>query len=221
MVTVIDESNRVRVPGWVTSMDGFRRWHDSDDFPETANVWWLRGEVWLDMSKEQIFSHVLVKTELTAVLRTLARQEQLGLYLTDGVLLSNFAAEISGKPDGLFISNETLLGERVRLIEGKEGGFTELQGSPDLVLEILSTSSEQKDNVVLMRSYWEAGIREYWLIDARGSSPAFDVFKHAARGYSRTRKQDGWVKSAVLGRSFRLTVRAGLRGHPDYLLEAR
>ena len=108
MVTVLHESQRVSVPGWVTDINAFRRWADEDDFPENARIWWLNGEVWVDMSREQIFTHVLVKTEITEILRPFAKREKLGLYLTDGVLLSNFAADISGNPDGLFLTKDTL-----------------------------------------------------------------------------------------------------------------
>jgi hypothetical protein len=221
MVTVVEESRCVSVPGWVTDIDAFRRWLDDESFPEEVRAWWLKGEVWVDMSREQIFSHVLVKTEYTIVLGGLAKSEQLGTYFTDGVLLSNFAADISGNPDGLFLSNGTLTSDRIRLIEGKDGGYVELQGSPDMVLEVLSKSSEQKDEVLLKRAYWEADVREYWLVDARGTEPRFDIFRRTAKGYAATRKQDGWVKSNVFGKAFRLIVHKGPAGHPDFTLEVR
>src|SRR5262245_28721690 len=122
MVTYVDEGKKVSVPGWVTDIPSFHRWLDSADLPEEARVWWLKGEVWVDMSGEQLFTHVAVKTEVTSVLHGLARRGKLGSYFTDGVLLSNFAADVSGKPDGLFLSTETRASDRIRLIEGKEGG---------------------------------------------------------------------------------------------------
>ena len=137
------------------------------------------------------------------------------------LLLSNFAADVSGNPDGLFLTNDTLASDRIRLIEGKKGGFVELQGSPDMVLEVLSQSSEEKDSVVLKAAYWEAGIREYWLIDARKEPLQFDIFRRGPRSFSATRKQEGWVKSAVFGKSFRLTALPDASGHPDYTLEMR
>jgi Uma2 family endonuclease len=218
MVTIIDESQVISVPEWVKDLESFRRWTDEDDFPDEFRVWWLRGEVWIDVSKEQIFTHVLVKTRFTRTLDTLAEQGQLGIYLTDGVLLSNFAADISGNPDGLFITAATLASDRVRLIEGSEGGFVELQGSPDMVLEILSKSSEKKDNLTLKQAYHEAGVREYWVVDARKEPLVFDVFRATAKGYVRAPKQQGWVKSGVFGKSFKLDVSAGLQGHPNYTL---
>jgi Uma2 family endonuclease len=222
VVTFIDESRRVTVPGWVTDLESFRRWADSDEFPEEGQLWWLRGEVWIDMSKEQIFTHVLVKTEFTAVLGTLVKAQKLGKYLTDGVLLSNFAADISGKPDGLFLSKATRSSDRIRLIEGrKEGGFVELQGSPDMVLEIVSKSSEDKDDVPLRQAYYEAGIDEYWIVDVRKEPFRFDVLRRSPRGYVPVRKQGGWVKSTVFGKSFRLLVTADGVGDPEYTLEVR
>jgi Uma2 family endonuclease len=221
MVTIIDEGHRLSVPDWVTNLEAFRRWTDTDDFPEDYRIWWLRGEVCIDMSKEQIFTHVRVKTRFTRVLDLLAEQEQIGMYLTDGVLLSNFAGDVCGNPDGLFLSTATLASDRVRLIEGKEEGFVELQGSPDMVLEIVSTGSEHKDNVVLKKAYHEAGIREYWLVDVRQEAIVFDIFRHTERGYVRGSKQQGWGKSAVFGKSFRLSRQVGPQGHPDYSLEVR
>jgi hypothetical protein len=44
------------------------------------------------------------------------------------------------------------------LIEGKEEGHVELEGSLDMVLEVVSASSVHKDTVVLRRAYWQAGM---------------------------------------------------------------
>src|SRR5262249_7521753 len=159
----------------------FRRWVDDNDLPPEAHAWWLKGEVWVDMSGEQIFTHARLKLVIAGGLDALAQRESLGTMLPDGVLVSNFAADISGKPDALFLANDTLNSDRVRLIEGKQHGYVELQGSPDMVLEVLSDSSVEKDEVVLKRAYLEAGVREYWLVDARDEL-RFDVFRHSARG---------------------------------------
>ncbi len=221
MTTVITDLNEVTIPTWVDSLEAFRRWTDQPDFPETGRIWWLRGEVWADLREQQIFSHVLVKTELTAVLAGLVKGRQQGLYLTDGLLLNNFAADISGNPDGTFLSNETLQSDRIRLIEGKQGGYTELQGSPDMVLEVISDSSVRKDREQLRQAYWEAGVREYWMVDARKQPLHFDILRSTSRGYAATRKQQEWIKSTVFGKSFRLLQNTNSLGHPEFTLEVR
>jgi len=38
------------------------------------------------------------------------------------------------------------------------------QGSPDLVVEILSPSSEAHDKVLKFNKYLQAGVREYWIV---------------------------------------------------------
>src|SRR5216683_400891 len=99
MTTFVYESAEVHVPDWVVDLESFRRWADADDFPETGKTWYLKGEVWVDMSKEQIFTHLQVKTEFTVVLGGLVKESQIGLFLADGLLFSNVEADISGNPD--------------------------------------------------------------------------------------------------------------------------
>lgn len=218
MLKILEEARVISFPEWVRDISSFRRWTDSKDCPHEYRLGWLKGEVWIDMSKEQVFSHILVKTEVGMRLSLLAKEGKLGLYLNDGLLLSNFAADISGNPDGTFLSYETLGSDRVRLIEGKRGGVTEIQGSPDMVLEVVSDSSVKKDEVLLRRAYWEADIREYWIVDARKSPPRFEILRHGTRGYAAVRKQGGWAKSNVFGKSFQLTQSQNVLGHPEFTL---
>jgi Uma2 family endonuclease len=204
-VTVADETRQVSVPSWVVDLDSFCQWVETDVVPEKLRVWYLKGEVWIDMSKEQVITHVLLKTRFFIVLGALVDAGRLGRFYADGLFLRNKAADVAGNPDAVFASTATLLAKRLRPVPGKKGGIVALEGSPDMVLEIVSTSSVRKDNVVMKQAYWEAGAREYWLVDARKEPLTFDIFRHTAKGYTATRKQDGWLKSAVFGKSFRLT----------------
>jgi Uma2 family endonuclease len=90
-----------------------------------------------------------------------------------------------------------------------------------MALEIVSRSSVYKDIVFVRQAYWEAGIREYWLVDVRKEPIQFDILRHGARGYVATRKQDGWIKSSVFGHSFRLVSARDPKGNPDFTLEVR
>jgi Uma2 family endonuclease len=221
MVRILDEDRAFVVPAWVRDIESFRRWSDTDDFPQDRPVWWLNGEVWIDMGREQIFTYVLLKTRISARLSLLSEEGDLGLFFGDGVLLSNFAANISGNPDGTFLARETLVSDRIRLLEGSKGGYTEIQGSPDMVLEVVSDSSVAKDYELLRKAYWEADVRESWRVDVRRGALKFDILRHTPRGYVATRKQDGWVKSAVFGKSFKLSRRANDRRQPEFTLAVR
>jgi Uma2 family endonuclease len=50
-----------------------------------------------------------------------------------------------------------------------------------------------------------AGVPEYWLIDARGDEIDFPVLHRRKTGYAAVPQRDGWQKSKVFGRWFRLT----------------
>jgi Uma2 family endonuclease len=144
-----------------------------------------------------------------------------GLYFPDGLRLMNAEANLSAVPDGTYVSNRSLKAGRVQFVEGREGGFTELEGSPDVVIEVVSNRSEDKDTEWLMSAYWDAGVREYWLIDARSQPLKFDIHRHSAKGFVPARKESGWLKSAVFRKSFRLMQRLTPLGHPDYTLAVR
>ncbi len=216
-----DEVDLLSVPFWVVDLESFRRWTDSDDFPEKTRALYLKGEVWVDMGRQQVFTHVAVKTEINRVLSNLAKGSGLGRLFCDGLFLSNVTADFDGVPDAVFLSTETLQSERVRWLESeRDGGCVEVEGTPDMVLEVVSRSSVRKDTVLLRQAYWEADIPEYWLVDARKEPLKFDILRHTTKGYT-VRKQDGWVKSAVFGKAFRLTQHLSGAGHPDFTLEVR
>ena len=38
-------------------------------------------------------------------------------------------------------------------------------GAPDFVMEVLSSSTMKKDIIIKLMKYWNAGVREYWMVD--------------------------------------------------------
>jgi Uma2 family endonuclease len=221
MNTIIFEELTVQLPDWVRDLDSFRRWAHSDESPETGRICFLDGEVWVDMSREQVFSHNQGKQEYGSVVGPLSKRERHGRYFPDGVLVTNVEAILSVQPDGTFVSTQSLRSGRVRLIEGAAEGHVELEGTPDMVLEVVSASSVTKDTESLMDLYWRAGIPEYWLVDARGDRLSFEIYRHTREGYVATRRQAGWIRSRVFGKSFRLTRRKDELGNPDFTLSVR
>lgn len=221
MRVVVAEEEAISIPNWVRDLASFRHWAVSDNFPETARISYLNDHISVDRRMEQLFWHTRVKAEYTYVLVGLEKSEKRGIFLPDGAQLTHILANFSHIPDGIFVLQESLRSERVSLIEGKRGGFVELEGTPDMVLEILSDSSVKKDTVTLRELYWKAGIREYWLVDVRRDNLRFDILRHTEEGYSATRKPGGWVKSAVFGKAFKLTAEKDDLGHPEYTLAVR
>ena len=61
------------------------------------------------------------------------------------------------QPDLVFVSNE-----RAGIITDAN-----IRGAPDLVIEILSPSTEERDRGFKRALYARHGVREYWLVDTR------------------------------------------------------
>jgi Uma2 family endonuclease len=221
MIRFTLDDERIQIPGWVVDLESFRRWADDDDFPEKGRISFLKGDVWVDMSMEQLFDHNDVKSEINTVLRVLVKANHLGRYFTDGAYVSNVDADVSNQPDGMFVATTTLQEGRVRVVEGRTRGHVELEGASDMVLEVVSDGSVDKDMVVLRQAYAEAGIREYWLVDARKEPLRFDVLRLGERGYTASRKRSGWVRSEVFDHWFRLTQQAGSDAFASFTLDAQ
>jgi Uma2 family endonuclease len=213
-------SDGVCVPGGISDLAGFHAWMRSDDFPTEGRISYLAGTIWVDLSMEQAYSHNQVKTALTAALVPLARALGTGRFYTDGMRLGNAAADLSTDPDGMFVSFEAFESGRVKEFAAGAEGVTAFEGSPDMVLEVASDSSVDKDYDLLPDLYCQAGVPEYWRVDARGTL-TFEILHRTDNGYVSAVDPDGWCRSKVFGRSFRLIQSADRLGRPDYTLESR
>jgi Uma2 family endonuclease len=210
------------IPAEVGDLDSFCRWACSEDFPEHGKFSYLAGTIWVDLIMEKLYTHNQVKGEMTRSLSDLLRGLGWGRFVTDGMLLRNADADLSTEPDGVVLSFEAMRTGRVRRLEGEGADCLILDGTPEMVLEVVSDTSVRKDTVDLRELYWKAGIPEYWLIDARGDTVRFDILKHGPKGYTPTRRQaGGWLRSNVFDRSFRIVQEPDPLGDPLYTLEIR
>ncbi|GEM_PF-601691 len=210
----------LHIPRSAHTLAGFREWVLSDEFPEKLPVTFIRGEVYLDMSKEAIRTHAAVKTPVAGTLFNLNQEIDFGDFYINGVLVTNVPAQVSNNPDMVAVFWESLEAGRVRYVTKKVHEM-EIEGSPDWILEIVSTSSVVKDLQQLRQAYHEAGIREYWLIDARGDEIMFQILHWRKTGYAASPSDDGWLRSRVFGREFRLIRKRDRRGAWKYELQVR
>jgi Uma2 family endonuclease len=214
-------NGEIRIPGGITDLDSFRQWLHSDTFPTTGRICFLGGVLWVDLSMEQLYAHNQVKGAVTIVLGTLVRTANLGLFIPDGMHLSHLGAGLSTVPDAIFAFYATLQSGRLqRAPNARQVGAVDLVGTPDMVLEVVSDSSVEKDTVTLPPRYESAGVSEFWRIDARHDL-VFEIFRLTPSGYVPTQHPDGWWRSDVFARDFRMTQAADPLGQPLYNLETR
>jgi len=198
----------IYLPQSATTLVGFRDWAISDAFPQQGRISYVRGGLIIDMSPERPETHAKLKAEISHVIYQLVKDRDLGTFYPDRTLLTNLAADISTEPDALFASWDTLQSERLTWKTSKPDqdplDYQELVGTPDWVLEIVSASSVRKDTQLLRDAYHAAGVREYWLIDARGEEIDFQLLVHESAAFQAAAPGDGWHESPLFGAAFKI-----------------
>jgi Uma2 family endonuclease len=204
---IFAEENNLRIPDDAFAFEGFQRWVDSGDFPETGRIDYLGGDIEVGMSPEDLQTHGLPKGAIYATLHSLVTGK-LGDVYTDRARVTNRFAGLSAEPDVVVVFWDSLKAGRVRYVPAASGEperSSAIDGSPDLVVEVVSDSSERKDYQRLPLQYAKAGIPEMWITDARKAEVRFEIHTLNAGQYVRIEAdEDGWVVSPLFGFAFRL-----------------
>jgi len=213
--------DQATIPGWVEDLASFRRWAQSADFPARGRFSFLNSELWVDLAMEEFFTHNQVKSAYAFTLQSLLHAKPTGRFVPDRMLLTHPQVNLSTEPDALFFFWETMQTGRIRLVEKIDDGFLELEGTPDMTLEVVSKNSVRKDTVLLRDLYWKAGVAEYWLVDARGEVPRFDILRHESDGYHETPAHAGWQRSALFQHDFQLAREQDPLGKRLFIVKSR
>ena len=208
MVTVVNFENSFEMPMNLHSLEVFRRWALSPGFPQSGRIDYVDGRIEVEMSPEDLFTHGTPKSEIHGVLYSLIKERRCGHLFVDRTRIASVPANLSCEPDIVFVSHESISSGRVRFVPkttAEPGRYIELEGGPDLVVEIVSDASVNKDSVELPAAYFMAGVEEYWLVDVRGESTVFQIHKRATTGFHPVKSSDdGFQRSHVLACSFEL-----------------
>lgn len=116
--------------------------------------------------------HQRLVVRLTILVGGFIREHRLGELLiapTDVILSPHDIVQ----PDLLFISSE-----KAPILTEKN-----VQGAPDLVIEILSESTRHLDEVLKRQAYEQFGAREYWIFDPHRKTTR--VWERTAEGLRR------------------------------------
>ncbi|MCL0034527.1 Uma2 family endonuclease [Dehalococcoidia bacterium] len=120
--------------------------------PEDKRYELIEGEFFMVPSPG--WSHQTISARLFRAIDNYVRTHKLGevRYAPLDVVLSE---ENVLQPDILFVSRE-----RLNIITERN-----IQGAPDLVVEILSPATAQRDKELKQKLYARFGVQEYWLAD--------------------------------------------------------
>jgi Uma2 family endonuclease len=138
----------------------------------------IDGEIF--MVPAPTVAHQVVSRNLSVLLQLHVRAKSCGLvlYAPVDVVLGAGARRSVVQPDVLFVANE-----RMGIVTKAE-----VVGAPDLVVEILSPGTAERDRSQKKALYARNRVREYWIVDVELES--IEVFVLSARGYERPVRYD-------------------------------
>lgn len=222
MASIFLAEEQLEIPLEIGTLPEFRRWALSPEFPEKGRIDFIDGTIEVDMSPENVFFHGTIKVRLVVEIQTRVDELQLGHVLSDCSRVSNEAANLSAKPDILVIAQDAIDSGRVRLVPAASGdpdSFVEIEGAPDLVVEIVSDGSEHKDTKRLLDAYYRAGIREYWIVDVRDDELDLQVLRSGKGQFEPSeRDANGYQLSGVLQCRYKLQRKRGIGGFWQFSL---
>ena len=155
---------------------------------ETKRYELLGGELVVVPSPTEY--HQRISGNLEFILRRFVRERDLGrvYYAPLDVVLGEGAEREVVQPDIFFISKE-----RYEIIAEEE-----IRGAPDLVVEILSPGTEDRDRHYKKTLYARYGVREYWIVDPEAK--AVELHALGERGFEliKTYKHGETLSSPLL-----------------------
>lgn len=221
MATTLLLDQDIEIPA-IANLAEFRRWALSDDFPQRGRIDYVAGRIEVDMSPEDLFTHGTLKFEIAARIKDRVDELDLGHAFVAETRISSVAGDVSVEPDVVVMTYAAVDDGRVRFVpkaSGEPDRYVEVEGGPDLIVEILSDSSEKKDLRRLPVAYFKAGVREFWLVDARGPELRFQIHKRGSDAFVPTDVDAaGAQHSDVLQERYTLERTRHARGHWIYRL---
>ena len=173
------------------SFEEFLAWSDGDCWAE-----WVDGEVVL-MSPASP-EHQRLLQFIYKLLDAWVQARRLGEVFVAPIAMKLASRPSGREPDLLFVANASA--DRLR--------ETYLDGPADLVVEIISPESEERDRVTKFLEYEAGGVPEYWLLDPARREAYFYQRSADERYHLQVPGPDGRYQTAAL---------AGFWLRPDWL----
>jgi len=127
---------------------------------------------------------------------------RLFLFLANHLLRTN-AGEVLAAPVDVVLSDLNVVQpDLVFVSEARASVVTEknIQGAPDLVVEIISETSRKTDKTIKRKLYEGHGVREYWIVDPELET--VEIHRLTDRGYARaaelSREADHVIETPLL-----------------------
>jgi Uma2 family endonuclease len=133
----------------------------------------IQGELFVTPAPRLL--HQKIVTRLASALLTFAERKGLG--------------QVFGAPvDIVFSDFDVVEPDIVYISKSRASVMTEknVQGAPDLAVEVLSETTERIDRTTKLKLYGKFGVEEYWIIDPHG--PAAEIYRRGQEGLALVAK---------------------------------
>lgn len=170
----------VKPPRLRMTEEEFVAWCDEDTKAE-----WVEGEVIVHSPAN--LKHVDLAGFLNLILRWFVTSRGLGVVYGPELQVRFASLRRRRVPDLLFVSTE-----RMNILKA-----TEVEGAPDLIIEIVSPDSPARDWREKYLEYEAAGVREYWVVDPMAQRVEGYALGADER-YTLLEEKDGIIHSTVL-----------------------
>ena len=163
---------------------------------------WVNGEVIQFMPPKAL--HQNLAGFLYTLLTFFVKMFKLG-YVGIAPLEVRLSADISREPDVFFVTKS-----RMNIVNDDR-----VDGVPDLIVEVVSKDSAQRDREDKFDEYEAAGVREYWIIDNRPRREQADFYGLNENGvFQRIELVNGIFRSEVV-KDFWLRIDWLWQSNPD------
>lgn len=146
---------------------------------------WVDGEV--EVMDAVVSNHARLTTFLILIVGNFAAENEPGEVFNEPFQVRLPAQRRRRSPDLFFVSKS-----RMNLLEEHQ-----YNGAPDLIVEVISTDSQNRDRRVKFLEYELAGVQEYWIADP--ITRCFDAYSLGSNGkFEAIPLADGKAYSRVL-----------------------
>jgi Uma2 family endonuclease len=180
-----------------------RRERFLQDMTDDRKMEFINGEV--IVHSPATLRHCSAVLSLAQLLSTYVRHARLGLVTTEKQLVS--LSRNDYEPDICFFGPE-----KAARLEPGQLRFP----APDMIVEVTSPTTEERDRGVKMQDYAEHGVGEYWIVDPEAETIEQYLLRDGSY-YLNVKVREGTITSSVVP-GFTIPVRAAF--DPDENLAA-
>ncbi len=143
--------------------------------PEDRRYELVEGEFFMMPSPNE--PHQRISAEIEYLLQSYVKKHKTG-FVYDAPFDVVLSDEDIVQPDIIYVSKE-----RRNIIT-----HNNIQGAPDLVVEILSPKISYRDREIKRKLYYKYGVKEYWIVDP--IKQTVEVLSRDVAGYKKTGMYD-------------------------------